>query len=190
MELEKFNQGLMLFRLYSIMKNWVRPASLIGLAFLLWGCPPRDNSMPLTEYTPVLMERQALENSIAWLPPRPLGVPAKLYWLPPYLLVSEQYEGVHIFDNSDPANPLPLGFVRVKGCIDMAVSNGFLAVDNAVDLVILDITSQPGAVIVRSRQRDVFPELTPPDRGTIPGIFKKENRAPNTIVVAWEKGAR
>lgn len=155
---------------------------------VMWGCM-RINEEPETAYTPVLMERAVLETAISWLPPRPLGVPAKIYWLPPYLLVSEQYKGVHVFNNSNPAQPVAVGFIKVDGCVDMAVVNGLLAVDNAVDLVLLDVTSQPGTVIVKNRQREVFPELTPPDNGRMPFPFQKANRPPNTVIVAWEKGA-
>lgn len=167
--------------------KWLKRLLLLAPVLGLWACP-RYTELPETSYTPVLMERAVLETAIRWMPPRPLGVPAKIYWLPPYLLISEQYKGVHIFNNSDPANPEAIGFVRVDGCVDMAIVNGLLAVDNAVDLVLIDLTSQPGTAIVKNRQREVFPEITPPDNGRMPFPFQKANRPPNTVIVAWEKG--
>lgn len=167
--------------------KWLKRLLLLAPVLGLWACP-RYTELPETSYTPVLMERSVLETAIRWMPPRDLGVPAKIYWLPPYLLISEQYKGVHIFNNSDPANPEAIGFVRVDGCVDMAIVNGLLAVDNAVDLVLIDLTSQPGTAIVKNRQREVFPEITPPDNGRMPFPFQKANRPPNTVIVAWEKG--
>lgn len=158
---------------------------LVG-AFLLQACPMRPLP-PETEYAAVLMDRSTLEASVRWEGPRNIGIPGKMYYIAPYLLISEQYRGVHVLNNADPANPTPVGFVRVPGCIDIAVNNGLLTVDNAVDLVVIDILSTPGQAIVKSRTRNVFPELIPPDQNRVPDRYKKENRPEGTIIVAWEK---
>lgn len=155
-------------------------------AFLLQACPSHPVS-PETAYTPVLMDRATLESSIRWEGPREVGIPAKIYYIAPYLLISEQYRGVHVFNNANPAQPTPVGFIRVPGCVDMAVNNGMLSVDNAVDLVVIDILSNPGQAIVKSRTKSVFPELTPPDQLRIPNHYKKENRPAGSIIVAWEE---
>jgi len=141
---------------------------------------------PATVYTPVLMDRATLELSIRWEGPRAIGIPAKIYYLAPYLLISERFRGVHIINNADPARPTPVGFIRVPGCVDMAVNNGLLSVDNAVDLVVIDILSNPGQAQVMSRTRGVFPELSPPDQNRVPDRYRKENRPKGSIIVAWE----
>lgn len=156
-------------------------------AFLLQACPGTSVVEPETVYSPVLMDRATLEASIRWEGPREVGIPAKIYYIAPYLLISERYKGVHVINNADPASPTPVGFIRVPGCIDIAVNNGLLSVDNAVDLVVIDILSTPGQAIVKSRTRSVFPELIPPDQRRVPDRFKKANRPSGTIVVAWEK---
>jgi hypothetical protein len=159
---------------------------LLAGALLLQACPV-SQLPPETEYSPVLMDRATLEASIRWEGPRSVGIPAKIYYLAPYLLISERYKGVHVINNADPSRPTPVGFVRVPGCVDMAVNNGLLSVDNAVDLVVIDILSNPGQAIEKSRSRSVFPELTPPDLLRIPDRFKKQNRPEGSIIVAWEK---
>ncbi|MDP2189349.1 MAG: hypothetical protein Q8J69_11770 [Sphingobacteriaceae bacterium] len=159
---------------------------LFAGALLLQACPARPLP-PETIYSAVLMNRSTLEASVRWEAPRQVGIPGKIYYIAPYLLISEQYRGVHVLNNADPSNPTPVGFIRVPGCMDMAVNNGLLSVDNAVDLVVIDILTTPGQAIVKSRTRSVFPELVPPDQNRVPDRYKKENRPEGTIIVAWEK---
>jgi len=57
--------------------------------------------------------------------------------------------------------------------------------DNAVDLVAF--TFDGNGIQVLDRNRDVFPELSPPDlSGYIPFEFTKEERPENTVIVRWE----
>ncbi len=64
----------------------------------------------------------------------------KIYLYEQYLLVNEPYLGVHFFDNSDPANPVNLGFLPVQGNIDMAVRDNRLYLDAYMDLLTFDIS--------------------------------------------------
>jgi hypothetical protein len=68
----------------------------------------------------------------------------------------------------------------------MAVKGSSMYVDNAVDLVTIDI-SDPASLKVTGRVPNVFPELLPPDKPYIPAIFRKGHRPANTIIVEWRK---
>lgn len=139
-----------------------------------------------SDYTAILMTRDELEKSISWQEPRTLEVIAKIYKKDHWILITEKYKGIHVIDNTDPTAPVNTGFIRVPGCIDIAVKNGSLYADNSVDLVAINMTLLPD-IQVTSRTRNIFPEPFPPDLQYIPSKFLPGNRPENTIIVEWEK---
>lgn len=160
----------------------------LGLSLLLGACisqPPEPNSQP--HYRPTLMSREQLETAVAGLPPRALHVPGKIYVSSRYLFINEQYQGIHVFDNANPARPVAVQFLRIPGNVDLAVRGALLYADNGPDLVVLDI-SDPTNVRVASRTRNALPELLPPFRNAfVPTEYLPANRPANSVVVGWEK---
>ncbi|MCC3158016.1 hypothetical protein LJ737_12270 [Hymenobacter sp. 15J16-1T3B] len=154
---------------------------------LLPGCyVQQDEPKSLPVYRPLLMTRATLEQAVALLPPRDVQVPGKIYSQGSYLLVNEQYEGLHILDNHDPAHPRNVGFLRVPGSLDVAMHGTVLYADNAVDLVTVDL-SDPANARVLGRVRNVFPELPLPETASIEPGYRAENRPPDAVVVGWQK---
>ena len=139
-----------------------------------------------TSYEPILMERGEMEASIASLSPRIIESTGKIYFYNSYIFLVEQYSGVHVINNSNPRNPIPIAFLQIPGCVDVAVKSDILYADNAVDLLSIDISNITDIQVV-NRQKDVFPELPPPDFGNLPASFEKENRPENTLIVGWKK---
>ncbi|MEM0997670.1 MAG: hypothetical protein AAGN35_11340 [Bacteroidota bacterium] len=86
---------------------------------------------------------------------RALQNPGKIYLYDRYLFVNERMRGVHIFDNTNPANPINLGFLPVLANIDMAVNNRVLYLDSYTDLLAFDLTN-PASPRLMSRVEDVF----------------------------------
>ena len=132
-------------------------------------------------YTPIFMSREALESSVKYISgARDMVQTGKIYYRAPYIYVNELYKGVHIINNTNPANPVNEGFILAPGCIDMAVKGNILYLDNAVDLVSIDLDSKQ----ITKRIRDVFPEPTPPDDVFYRGF---RNRPEGYILVEWRK---
>ena len=138
-----------------------------------------------SSYTPILMKRSDLENSVKVMDKAVLRNPGKIYHYNQYIFITEKYEGIHILDNSDPKNPVNKSFISIPGCVDLAVKNQVLYADNAVDLVSLSIADLNN-IQVLSRNANVFPELLPPDFISMPEKYKAENRPENTIIIAWK----
>ncbi|WP_426061127.1 hypothetical protein [Hymenobacter sp. B1770] len=159
------------------------------LSLLLGSCvdvnqPPTD---PAPSYRPILMSRQQLEASVAGQAPRPLQVPGKIFVSNRYLFVNEQYQGIHIYDNADPAKPTEVQFLRIPGNVDLAVRGSLLYADNGPDLVVVDISdpTQPREV---GRTRDALPELSAPVRFfSMPAEYQPANLPANSVIVGWEK---
>jgi len=163
---------------------------LLLAACLLGACIPEDEPEPFdlqeSAFVPVLMERSQLEQSISTVAPRDIVNAAKIYVKGRYIYITERYQGIHIVDNADPTNPRNIAFIKVPGCIDVAAKNNNLYVDNATDLVTLDI-SNPEQVVEVSRRADVFPDALPPDLNFIPARYERGNRPDNTIIIEWVK---
>lgn len=131
-------------------------------------------------YTPVLMDKEELSHSVKYHSgEREMENPGKIYYKAPYIYVNEQYKGVHVINNSDPAHPVKEGFIIAPGCIDMAVKEDILYLDNATDLVAFDLNTKQ----VTKRIKEVFPEPLPPNNIYYPC----HDRPENTVIVGWKK---
>lgn len=137
-------------------------------------------------YRPIVMTRQVLETSVEMIEPVKLIKPGKIYIKDNYIFINEKFKGLHIINNTDPSNPVKAGFLRIPGCIDMAVKGNILYADNAVDLVAVDL-SNPLNIVVTKRIKNVFPELTPPGQSWTPWNYSAEQRPANTIIIGWEE---
>lgn len=155
---------------------------LLALLFTSYSSPPSE---PLTGYVPIMMDRSDLNTSIAFIPAKQLKATGKLYKFANTLFVIEPYKGVHVFDNTNPASPAAKGFIRIPGCLDIAIKDGFLYADNAVDLVTLSIDANSNYAVV-DRKMDVFPEMLPPDQMNMPSSYSKTNRPAGLIIVGWK----
>ncbi len=154
--------------------------------FVLLASTDSDDYYNSYEYLPILMERKQLEKSVMYREPQEIVDPGKIYYKDKIIYLNEKYKGIHVIDNSNPSAPQNIGFINVPGCIDMAIKNNSLMVDNAVDLVTVNISEFPQITVV-SRIQNTFPECTPPGETYIPYMFSASNRPDNTIIVGWEK---
>ena len=135
-------------------------------------------------WKPVFMKRAELEQSVTFIPgKRLLKNPGKIYCKGDYIYVNELYKGVHIINNSHPANPVREGFITAPGCVDIAIKENIIYVDNAVDLVAFDLKSKQ----VTKRIADVLPEISPPSGVDVYNYPELINRPEEFILVGWEE---
>ena len=162
---------------------------LLASSLFLTSCVQFGGGEPITytKYTPIMMVRSSLEKSITMKPAKPIEKAAKIYYKDSYIYISERFKGVHIIDNSNPSNPIKKAFIDIPGCIDMAIKKNVLYVDNAVDLVAIDLTEAEGGTLqVLKRIENVMPEVMPPDGGAIPDKYRPHNRPKDAIIVDWK----
>ena len=128
-------------------------------------------------WTPYFMQRSELEKSVFFADRATEMVnPGKIWVAENKIYIVERYKGVHIIDNSDPSNPRQAGFIVAPGCMDVAIREGILYLDNAVDLVAFDMTG--GAVT--KRIKDYFPEPVSPSGD-------RYNNNSGMILVGWKQ---
>lgn len=165
------------------MMKFFRRASMslivaVGLIFLF----SFHNDVP--GFEPVLMTREHLEAAVQLRDARDIERPGKIWVYDAYIFVIEQYKGIHIIDNSNASAPENLGFIQVDGCTDVAVKDGMIYANNAVDLIGIRTNLATKTMEVKSRSRNVLPELQPPDDA---GMERFERFRPeNTIIVRYE----
>ncbi|MEM9885294.1 MAG: hypothetical protein AAF849_05320 [Bacteroidota bacterium] len=126
-------------------------------------------------------------NEIIVLPPQPIGNLGKIYYYDPYIFVNERLKGIHVIDNSDPSNPIPLLFIQVFGSEDIAVKDDILYVDNYTDLVAIDISDFDNITEV-SRVKDLYSKDSKAYPEGYSGFFECVDESKG-IVIGWEEAA-
>jgi hypothetical protein len=167
-------------------KHFTYIGAMAGILLLAACLPDRDRNTSSDRnlrHNPVFMTRATLEKSIKFSEARPITNGGKIHTYMDYLFVVENFEGVHIIDNSNPENPYKTGFLICPGAIDVSVKDGVIYLDNAVDLVSLKLASLP-TIEILDRVKDVFPEHLPPGAIEMPENARIENRE-GYILIKW-----
>lgn len=87
---------------------------------------------------------------------RAIRNPGKIYVYDSLIFVAEKNEGIHIINNSNPANPSMLSFIQIYGNCDFAIRSNNMYIDNFRDIVTLDISNLKNIREI-SRIKDVYP---------------------------------
>ncbi|MDR3252062.1 MAG: hypothetical protein LBT35_00625 [Tannerella sp.] len=133
-------------------------------------------------YTPIFMDRAELEKSVSYKAEgRPLETPGKIYCKEHYIFINELYKGVHVINNTDATHPVNEGYIVAPGCVDIAVKNNVIYLDNSVDLVAFDLTTKQ----VTHRERNVFPEPCAPDNSF--SYYYSSRPTQDAVIVGWKK---
>ena len=168
-----------------VMKNssiHSNPAWAILFAFLpLGSC--QDKLLETYEVNnPIYMSYEDLRSAVSDTTPAAISRPGKIYLYGDLILVNEVRKGVHVINNTDPANPEVISFIKVPGNIDMAIKNNILYADSYVDLVAIDISDLHNIREV-ARFEDLFSWSLPPyEAGTRVGLVDDAKG----VVVDWK----
>ena len=106
-------------------------------------------------YDPVMQAGVDFRTGLTVEAPRELQLPGKIYAWGQYLFIGERNEGVHVIDNSDPANPQKVAFWRIQGNADIAIRGHYLYADQYVDLLTIDLSEVAQPVLV-CRKEEAF----------------------------------
>lgn len=157
--------------------------AVTALLSLLGSCVQDKCEQTVTYKTwePVYLSYEELRagTAIRSEAPRDMKAPGKIYFRGSWIFVSEVNEGIHIIDNSNPADPKKLAFITVPGNRDIAVKGDILYADSYVDLVAIDIRN-PANVQLTQRQEGVFPF-----RSTLPNGWWAWADAQKGVVKEW-----
>ena len=162
------------------LKKLLLPAILL---LTITGCQEKITDRYLVNF-PVYMERSEFKKSVKVTGSEDIAQPGKIYFKDHFIFINEVMKGIHVIDNTDPANPVALSFIEIPGNVDMAIKDSILFADSFIDLVALDISDISNIHEV-GRVDSIFPYILPPineDRQVPIG----EIEPGKGIVVGWE----
>ncbi len=154
---------------------------MLILAGLTTGCKDKfteifvANSPKYMTYTDL---RVAVKQSAA----TDLVNPGKIYFKDQYIFIVEEMKGIHIFDNTNPSNPINLTYIELPGNADIAIKGNILYADSYVDIVALDIADL-AAIREVGRVQNVLPYTLPPYDDKYPLAVIDETKG---VVTSWE----
>jgi hypothetical protein len=166
------------------MKDFIKTSILLlVLATSLTGC--MDKTVERITYTanvPVYMSFREFRSSFQKNEPVEITLPGKIYFKDDFLFVNEYGKGIHVIDNSDPANPEEIAFYEIMGNVDMAIKGNILYADSFIDLVAIDITdiNNPKEV---GRLMNIFPEVVPEGDKWYPYALVDNKKG---VIIDWE----
>jgi len=133
-----------------------------------------------SEYEPVYMERTNFETSISLQNTRTIENAGKIYVYNNYLFINEKNLGFHVFNNQNPENPIAIKYITSPGATDMAIKNNVVFINQATDLVAIELGTTIQSLNVTKRIENIFPEMLSPD-----GFYF--NTPEGKVIVNWKK---
>ncbi len=132
--------------------------------------------------SPVYLSYEDLRKAVSIEAPVPLKNPGKIYFKDNYIFINEYFKGIHVYDNSDPKNPVSKGFINIPGNVDIAIKEQTLYADSYIDLVAIDI-SDLTKIKETSRIQNVFPYAVPVNEA---GIITETLDQSRGVVLEWK----
>ena len=132
-----------------------------------------------SQYEPVFMERSDFERSVILSPAKPVVNAGKIYVIEQYLFINEKNEGFHVFNNENPSNSTPIHFLASPGATDLAIREDIFFINQATDLIAVQVVLGSGGITVTKRIKDTFPKMLSPD-----GFYPIDIPL-NNVVVNW-----
>lgn len=73
--------------------------------------------------------------------PKELDQTGKIYTKGDYILVNEQFKGIHVINNTNPSDPKTVAFVNIPGNVDVVMKDDVLFADNYADMVTINVNT-------------------------------------------------
>ena len=174
-------------KLYFYNKNIMKILIKVVLYFVLcislsncvnWGGNRNVDSVQSDNYKPIIVSRTVLENSVIAQTSQNTVLAGKLYIKDNLMFLNEKNKGFHVFNYTDAQNPVKMGFIKVSGATDLAIRNNLLYINQAVDLLTIEYLPVNNSIIIKNRNRNVFPQKKSPTGRT-------GSTNPEEIVIDW-----
>ena len=159
------------------MKKTLILATACSVLLLFQGCLKDNLTHTYSILVPVYKSKNEVYANIKSNPSQEIKSPGKIFIYGNYIFLNEIDKGVHVIDNSNPANPVEKTFIDIPGNLDIAVKGSTLYADLYTDLVAVDISNPLQAKFMKY-VANVFPE-----RNYTNGFVADNTR----IIVGWAK---
>ncbi|MGB5699095.1 LVIVD repeat-containing protein [Muriicola sp.] len=133
---------------------------------------------------PLTITLQEFKNGVEVVSPKPIAESGKIYAYQDYIFVNDKFKGVHVIDNTNPASPRKVAFIKIAGNVDISVKNNFLYADSLTDLIVLDISDINNIQIVNRLQNVLRDNVVWPLEAD---IFEYDDWGnPDNVLIGWE----
>jgi len=169
---------------HQIMKKLHFLTFFIPLIILVFSC--RDNvgeDFTVEGLSPVYITVE-IADSVMSLPPQPIEQLGKIYYKDNLIYVGERGQGVHIIDNTNPENPIPMSFIQIPGNKDILIVDNLMYADNYEDLLTIDISDIDDVKEI-NRVEGVYPPRSQAYPDFYTGYFECIDPAQG-FVMRWE----
>lgn len=131
-------------------------ATLISFCFLT-SCGDQlcEQEVTYTKATAIYADLDDLRVDNLNESPKQLSNANKIYLSNDLILISERMKGIHVFDNSNPQNPIAITFLNVPGNNEMFIEGDIIYADSYYDMLKIDISSPLQAQVI-SRLENAF----------------------------------
>lgn len=126
-------------------------------------------------YSPIIEKMENQLSKIKSSNPLAITNAGKLFVIGNYVYLNEKEKGIHVIDNTNPANPINKYFINIPGNTDLVIKNNILYANCYTDIVAIDI-SNINNIVTKKVLEDVFSDLRFVSGFTVP---QRE------IVVGW-----
>lgn len=123
----------------------MKKISLIVISFLilLIGCKDKQFKK-YTANVPVYTDFETFRTTIGAVKyegAKTIEQKGGIYFKDNFLFILDNFKGIHIIDNANPAAPLNKGYYAITGITGIVIKNQYLYVNAYTDLVVIDISS-------------------------------------------------
>lgn len=133
---------------------------LVFLGVILEGCTDKcETTRTYVYYEPVYSTAAEVRAAVKQEGVREIESSGKIYIYGNTLFVNEPGKGVHVIDNTDKRNPVPLSFLNIPGNFDIAAKGNFLYADSYIDVLAFDLTDIKDIKLVK-RLENVYDNYT------------------------------
>jgi hypothetical protein len=162
--------------------NTIKNIIIIALiALTAYSCDDKVTEIFVAN-SPVYMSYEDLAKSVKQTSARKLEKPGKIYFKDNYLFIVEERTGIHVINNTDPANPQKMSFVEIPGVVDMAIKGDVLYVDSYIDMVALSLGNLNNINEIK-RIKNTFPYTLPPFDEKYPLAKIEQEKG---VIIGWE----
>ncbi|MEO9477208.1 MAG: hypothetical protein ABJG41_16805 [Cyclobacteriaceae bacterium] len=122
----------------------------IFFAVILSACSDDSGvvTVSFTEGTPIYGDMNAIRQVPLKGMSREIENPGKIFVAPSFLLVGEEELGIHVLDNTDPANPTPSAFINIPGNKEFYFANNIIYAESYYDMLKIDITNPSNPILI------------------------------------------
>lgn len=165
-------------------KSIVLLVGIVLISLVINSCDKTYEEYTYIANVPVYMNHDDFRDNskIKSEAPQAIINPGKIYFKGGKLFISESFKGIHVIDNTNPANPIKVAFLNIPGNVDIAIKGNTMYVDSYIDLLAIDISDLNNIAVVK-RIENVFAHSIPPFNKEYPVAPLDHTKG---VVVDWK----